>query len=187
MRSFRDTYGNAAVIAWDGDIALGHIIFVPKAEARRWKMLYHERMPRSPGDDRTLVVEAVGLCSVGGQKYRGRGIGKAMAQMMIDWASQNGWARLQIFGAPSGLFPGHWRDSCMPPKPFWEKLGFGVVHKVHNGQTWEQIKEAHLGDDPRRSPTEMQLKKRIIESMEDPQSSEEDWAYDFDMERSLVE
>jgi len=73
MRSFRDAYGNAAVIAWDGNVALGHIIFVPKAEARKQKMLFHERMPASAGDDKTLVVEAVAFCSIGGQKYRRRG------------------------------------------------------------------------------------------------------------------
>ena len=186
MRSFRDTYGNAAVIAWDGDVALGHIIFVPKAEARIWQMLYHERMPTSPDDDKTLVVEAVGFCSIGGQKYRGHGIGRAMADMMIDWASQNGWARMQIFGLPSGLFPGHWMDSCMPPKPFWEKLGFEVIHKVKIGKTWDEIRAAHLDDDPRSSLTEVKLKEQIVESMENPESSEEGWAYDFDMEKILT-
>jgi len=186
MRSFRDTYGNAAVIAWDGDVALGHIIFVPKIEARRWRMLYHERMPTSPDDNKTLVVEAVGFCSIGGQKYRRHGIGTAMAEMMIDWARRNGWAKMQIFGVPSGLFPGHWMDSCMPPRPFWEKFGFKVFGKVQHGQTWDQMKAAQLGDDPRRDPTEMRLKQQIIEDMKDLKSSEEDWAYDFDMEKSLA-
>jgi len=185
MRSFRDTYGNTAVIAWDGDVALGHIIFVPKAEARRWKMRYHERMPTSLDDNKTLVVEAVGFCSIGGQQYRGHGIGRAMADMMIDWASQNGWNRLQIFGVPSGLFPGHWMDSCMPPKPFWKKFGFKVFSKTRNGKTWEEVRTDHLADNPRNNSEEMEFKKQIIANMKDPKSSEEDWAYDFDMEKAL--
>jgi len=32
----------------------------------------------------------------------------------------------------------------------------------------------------------MHLKKQIIESMKSPKSSAEDWAYDFDMEKSLT-
>lgn len=186
MRSFHDTYGNAAVIAWDGNMALGHIIFIPKAEARKWKMLYHERMPTSSDADKALVVEAVGFCSIGGQKYRGHGIGKAMADMMIDWARQNGWTRMQIFGVPSGLFPGHWMDSCMPSRPFWEKFGFEVIDKVKNGQTWDEVKTAALGDDPRCNSREMELKKQIIENIKSSESSKEEWAYDFDMEKSLT-
>jgi GNAT superfamily N-acetyltransferase len=185
MRSFRDVYGNAAVIAWDGEIALGHIIFVPKAEARSWKMLHHERMPITCDDDKTLVVEAVGFCSIGGQKYRRRGIGRAMAEMMIDWSKQNGWTKMQIFGVPSGLFPGHWMDSCMPPRPFWEKFGFEVIGKVRIGQTWEEIKKAHLCDDPRNNLTEMKLKRKIVESIEDSKDSEINWAFTFDMEKRL--
>lgn len=186
MRTFRNTYGNAAVIAWDRNAALGHIIFVPKTEARRWKMLHHERMPTSPDDNKTLVVEAVGFCSIGGQKYRGHGIGRVMAEMMIDWAGRNSWTKMQIFGVPSGLFPARWMDSCMPPKPFWEKFGFEMIRKVENGKTWDEIKAAHLGDDPRNNPTEMELKKRIIENLKDTESSKENWAYDFDMEKSLT-
>ncbi len=77
-------------------------------------------------------------------------------------------------------------DSCMPPKPFWQKFGFEVIRKVPNGQTWDEIKTANLGDDPRNSPTEMELKKQIVKSLEDPKSSEENWAYDFDMEKSII-
>ena len=109
-----------------------------------------------------------------------------MADMMIDWSNQNGWTKMQIFGVPSGLFPGHWMDSCMPPRPFWEKFGFEVTQKVPNAHTWDEIKTAHLRDDPRNSPTEMELKKQIVESMQAPESSEEDWACDFDMEKSLT-
>jgi GNAT superfamily N-acetyltransferase len=185
MRSFRDNYGNAAVIAWDGDVALGHIIFVPKAEARRWKILYYDRMPASPDDGKTLVVEAVGFCSIGGQKYRGHGIGRAMAEMAIDWADANGWIQMEIFGVPSGLFPGHWKDSCMPPRPFWEKFGFKVFDKVRHDRTWEEISMGNLTDDPRNDSQEIELKKQIVNDMKDPVASEEDWAYTFDMKRRL--
>jgi GNAT superfamily N-acetyltransferase len=166
-------------------MVLGHIIFVPKAEARRLKMLHHERMPITRNDDKILVVEAVGFCSIGGQNYRRRGIGRAMVEMIIDWSRQNGWTKLQIFGVPSGLFPGHWMDSCMPPRPFWEKFGFEVIGKVRTRQTWEQIKAAHLRDDPRNNPTEMELKRKTVESIKDPTDSEINWAFDFDMAKSL--
>lgn len=43
-------------------------------------------MSESPNDDKTLVVHAVGFCSIGGQEYRGHGIGRSMAEMVIEWA-----------------------------------------------------------------------------------------------------
>lgn len=182
MRNFREKYGNAAVIAWDKDVVLGHMIFIPKAEAVRWKMLYYERMP-SPDDSNVLVVKAVGFCSIGGQEYRKRGIGRAMAEMMIDWAEGNGWSKIQIFGVPSGLLPLHWMDSCMPPKPFWEKFGFEVIGKTGIHQTWNELKTEILDDDPRASRYEAELKKEIIDKVERGIYCEEDWAYDFDMEK----
>ncbi len=186
MRHFRDAYGNAAVIAWDGGTVLGHIIFVPKPEARRRKMLFHERMPVSPDDDRTLVVQAVGFCSIGGQEYRGRGIGRTMAELMIEWAAANEWLKFQIFGVPSGLFPGHWMDSCMPPKPFWLKFGFEGIGRTKAERTWEEMKAANLGDDPRNSKDEMSRKKEAIAEVERGEIPEDEWAYEFDLERSLT-
>lgn len=186
MCYFRNTYGNAAVIAWDDNIALGHIIFVPKSEARERKMLFHERMLVSPCDDKTLVVQAVAFCSIGGQKYRGRGIGCAMTELMIEWATVNGWRKIQIYGVPSGLFPGHWMDFCMPPKPFWQKFGFEVFSKTESEETWEQVKVENLGDDPRKSPEEMAYKKDIIAKVEQGEISEEEWAFEFDVEKSLT-
>jgi len=186
MRHFRNRYGNAAVIAWDRDTVLGHIIFVPKLEARKREMLFRERMPLSPDDDMTLVVQAVGFCSIGGHEYRGHGIGRAMAELMIEWAIANGWLKFQIFGVPSGLFPGHWMDSCMPPKPFWQKFRFKVIGKTRLQQTWEEIKAANLADDPRNSSDEMAYKTEVVAKVERGDIPEEEWAYEFDLEKSLT-
>ena len=186
MRSFRDRYGNAAVIAWDGDLLLGHFIFVPVTEARNWKMLHYERIRVSSDDEKTLYVGAVGFCSIGGQKYRAHGIGEEMAGMMIDWALHNGWEKLQVFGASSGLFPAHWMDFCIPPRTFWEKFGFEVTHEVRVERSWDEIKIAQLNDDPRSSPTEMAQKRQIIDSVTSPESSIKDWAYEFDLEKRLA-
>jgi len=90
MKELMEKYGNCAVIAWDEKLALGHIIFVPKIEARNRKMLYYEKMTETSYDDKTLVIEAVGFCSITGHEYRHRGIGKATAQMVLDWAKING-------------------------------------------------------------------------------------------------
>lgn len=186
MRFFRDTYGNAAVIAWDGNVALGHIIFVPKAEVRKRKMLFHERMPASAGDDKTLVVEAAAFCSIGGQKYRRHGIGRAMAEMMIDWASQTNWAKMQIFGVTAGLFPGDWLDSCIPPRPFWQKFGFQVIGQTRVHQSLRDVINIVGEDDPRNSEAERRQKQEIKAQLQQGLIPEEEWAYDFDLEKSLT-
>ena len=186
MRFFRDTYGNAAVIAWDGNVVLGHVIFVPKTEARKRKMLFYERMPVSPDDDKTLVVEAVGFCSIGGQKYRKHGVGRAMAEMMIDWAIHTGWSKIEIFGVPSGLFPAHWMDSCMPPRTFWERFGFRVFEKARIYRSWEDVPDITDDDDPRHSETEKRQKQEIKVQLQQGLIAEDEWAYDYDMEKSLT-
>lgn len=185
MYYFMNTYGNAAVIAWDGNLALGHMVFVPKIEARKRQMLFHERMSESPNDDKTFVVHAVGFCSIGGQEYRGRGIGRTMAEMVIEWATVNEWHAIQIFGVPSGLFPSDWMDACIPPKVFWEKLRFKVMGKTRIEQTWEEVRARILADNPRNNKSEMDLKRKIIAKVEQGQISEDEWAYLFDLEKNL--
>lgn len=39
-----------------------------------------------------------------------------------EWAVKNDWKAIQVYGTPSGLFPAHWLDSCMPAAGFWKKV-----------------------------------------------------------------
>ncbi len=185
MKEFMDRYGDAAVIAWDGNLALGHMIFVPKVEARKHKMLYYERMADTSYDDKTLVIEAVGFCSIDGHEYRRRGIGRAMAEMVLDWAKFNNWQSVQVYGAPVGLFPWSWLDSCMPPIPFWQKLGFHITGKTRIKSSWQELRELILADDPRDSEEERKLKNDAVEKIENGQIAEEQWAYEYDLEIKL--
>ncbi len=185
MKEFMDAYGNCAVIAWDGDVALGHMIFVPKAEAQRRQMLYHERMLETDYDAKTLVIEAVGFCSIMGHEYRGRGIGRAMGGMILEWAKLNNWKAVQVYGTPTGLFPWAWLDSCMPPYQFWQKLGFQIVAKMKTASSWQQVRDAMLADDPRASESERKLKDDIVAKVEQGKILEQQWAYEYDLERKL--
>ena len=148
-------------------------------------MLFHERMSASSGDDKTLVVEAAAFCSIGGQKYRRHGIGSAMAEMMIDWASQTGWVKMQIFGVTAGLFPGDWMDSCMPPRPFWQNFGFQVIGQTKIHQSLRDIINIVGEDDPRNSEAERRQKQEIKAQLQQGLILEEEWAYDFDLEKNL--
>ena len=185
MNELMGNYGNCAVIAWDGDLALGHIIFVPKIEARKKQMLYYERMPKTSNDSKTLVIEAVGFCSIRGNEYRGHGIGKTMAKMVIDWAVLNGWKTIQIYGAPPGLSPWAWLDSCMPPLEFWQKFDFQITKKAKIKLNWEQFRDTILADNPRENTNEKRLKEEIIAKIEQGKVNEEDWAYEYDLEKKL--
>ncbi|MHB0947314.1 MAG: hypothetical protein ACYC3B_09090 [Sedimentisphaerales bacterium] len=182
MEKFMDRYGNAAVIAWDGKLALGHMIFVPKVEARKNKMLYSERMAETSYDAKTLIIEAVGFCSIDGHEYRHRGIGRAMAEMVLNWAKANNWQSVQVYGTPTGLFPWAWLDSCIPPMQFWKKLGFRIIKKTRIEPSWQKFRESILTDEPRDSKEERKLKKDIVEKIDNGQLTEEQWAYEYDLE-----
>jgi len=182
MKELMEKYGNCAVIAWDGKLALGHMIFVPKIEARNNKMLYYEKMNETSYDDKTLVIQAVGFCSIGGHEYRHHGIGRAMGEMILEWAKLNRWKSVQIYGAPSGLFPWAWLDSCMPPLQFWEKLGFQIIEKTKIKLNWQEFRSSILTDNPRDDEKERKLKSNIITQIENGQITEEQWAYEYDLE-----
>lgn len=135
----RNRHGNCAVIAWDGDWVIGILTFFPVEDlvarkAKGWK--YMEPYCNTG----TLAVGSCVLCSLAGHEYRKKGIGRAMAELMIEWAQKAGFRQVGAFLVNSGLASMDWRDHCRPPKPFWGKLGFSVLSKQLSARHWNEVK-----------------------------------------------
>jgi len=122
----RKRYGNCAVLAWDGDIVVGISTFFPVEDLSERKAYGWDMMEAYLGTG-TLAVASCVLCSLSGHQYRGKGIGRAMAKQMIEWAKQRAYRQIGVFEVTSGLTTSHWEDACRPPMPFWQRLGFSVV------------------------------------------------------------
>ncbi len=133
------THGNCAVIAWDGDWVVGILTFFPVEDLVERKAYGWEQMKPYIGQ-KTLGLGSCVLCSLGGHEYRRKGVGRAMAELMIEWAQEKGCKQIGAFAVESGLATMHWKDSCRPPKPFWERLGFAVVSKHPSTRDWKEIR-----------------------------------------------
>lgn len=185
MRETRNTYGNCAVIAWEGERVLGHLVFLPRAVARRWKAAGWERFGPATEDDSTLVIINLAFCSLSGHEFRGKGIGKTLVASTLDWARQNGWQRVEVYGASGGLFPWDWYDACIPPRLFWEGRRFLVFSK-HGAATFsEDTLENLLADNPRGNPIEQQQKKGLVAALRRGEVDAELYARSYDLRRVL--
>jgi hypothetical protein len=161
LRGVRNAIGNCAAIAWHDGFVLGHMVWIPRSTARAVRASGWEFFGQPEEDDRTLVVVNLAFCSLSGHEFRGQSVGKAMVALMAAWARERGWQAIEVYGAPGGLFPADWLDSCIPPKPFWERRNFSVVaHRPHL-YTDEEL-AAVLKDDPRHSDQEQARKRQII-------------------------
>ena len=90
-------------------------------------------------DAGTFVVVNLAFCSLGGHEFRRKGVGRAMVNMMIAWARENGWRRIEVHDVTGGLFPWDWLDACIPPRPFWERMGFTVFNQRLHAYTEEEL------------------------------------------------
>jgi GNAT superfamily N-acetyltransferase len=185
IRETRDAYGNCAVIAWHGERVLGHLVFLPRVVARRWKAAGSERFGPATEDDGTLVIINLAFCSLSGHEFRGRGIGKALVAMTVDWARQNNWRRVEVYGASGGLFPCDWYDACIPPRPFWEGRRFLVFSKCGEAAFPERALEGIVADNPRADPVEQQQKKMLLAALQRREIDAEFYARSYDLRRTL--
>jgi len=145
LRRLRDTYGNCAAIAWHGGHVLGHLVWMPRHEARTLRAKGCEFFgpvagdgPEA-GDAGTLVVVNLAFCSLSGHGFRRKGVGRAMVDMMVAWAWEHGWRRIEAYDVTGGLFPWDWLDACIPPRPFWERMGFAVFGQRLRAYTEEEL------------------------------------------------
>jgi len=183
----RERHGNCAAIAWDGDTIVGILTFFPVEDLiERQARGIEEMVPYR--DSKTLALGSWVLCSLEGGEFRGKGIGRAMAEMMIEWAQESGFERIGAFYVPSGLATIHWRDNCRPPKPFWEKLGFSVVSKRLGESTWEDSRQDMENKMARAKETgeDLWMLERFPEYMREFKSSGLDYA-EFGAQYSLIQ
>jgi len=179
-------HGNCAVIAWDADRVVGILTFFPvedlvDREAYGWEQM----MPYIVQD--TLAVGSCVLCSLAGDEYRGKGIGRTMAELMIEWAQSRGKKRIGVFAVESGLATIHWKDSCRPPKPFWEKLGFSVVGKQTSARDWHEVRANFEGEmnEAREKGKDLWKLERFPEYFLEVESSKLPFS-EFDAKFSLI-
>ena len=166
MSQMCDTYGNCAAIARHNDMVLGHIVFLPRAVARKWQATGFEHFGPATDDERTLVVINLAFCSLSGHEFRNKGVGKALVGIMVGWARENGWKQIEVYDTGPGLFPVEWYDYCIPPKPFWESRGFFVFAKRKDETFSNQSLKAIIADNPRNSSEEQQQKEQILQNLE---------------------
>ena len=161
LRLLRDTYGNCAVIAWHEEQVLGHLVWMPRHEARALWAKGCEFFGPKAGDAGTLVVVNLAFCSLSGHGFRRKGVGRAMVDMMIAWAWEYGWRRIEAYDVTGGLFPWDWLDACIPPRPFWEHMGFAVFQQRLHAYTEEEL-DGLLADNPRDDDREQEEKRNIV-------------------------
>lgn len=118
-RELMERYGNSAIVAFSQGKIVGFVNFSPANVVTPFP-LCPEHVPAEPQIDwpsqpsKTLCIGCVNvdpaLC--------GKGIGHALVEMLIDWATDHGYTSI-IADANDQAW---WK----PCKPFWEKLGFHV-------------------------------------------------------------
>jgi GNAT superfamily N-acetyltransferase len=184
-RRMCDTYGNCAAVAWYGDTVLGHLVFLPRAVSRECRATGWESFGPPTEDDATLVVINLAFCSLSGHEFRRKGIGKALVATMLDWAREGGWRRIEVYGTGSGLFPGDWYDSCIPPRPFWERRGFSVFARHGDGRLSDEEWTAIMADNPRNSADEQSEKERIRAASIRGEAERDLVGYRYDLRRDV--
>jgi GNAT superfamily N-acetyltransferase len=116
----RRQYGNCVFVAWDDDRIVGFLMFFPRSVAIKIGL---RPMPPEGPDDRTLVL----MCMQVAHGYRGKGVGTALVQSVMNWAREHGWKRIEVNRVTEGKSDADWWWSWALPK--WQRIGFCVVRK----------------------------------------------------------
>jgi GNAT superfamily N-acetyltransferase len=180
----RQKYGNCAVLAWHGEVVVGIMTFFPvrdlyERQAMGWEMMEPDL------DTGTLAIASCVLCSLGGHRYRRRGIGRAMAQEAVGWARAQGYRRVGVYQVPSGLTTIHWQDACRPPLPFWRKLGFAVAGTAESGRRWDEVKAEFLTEMEQAEPKDAWKREVFPRHIREVESSPRSYG-DIDRRYALV-
>jgi len=160
-------------------------VFLPRGVARERRATGWERFGPAAEDEGALTIINLAFCSLSGHEFRGKGIGKALVATTLDWAKQNGWQRVEVYGASGGLFPWDWYDACIPPRLFWEGRRFLVFAK-HGATTFsDDTLESVLADNPRDDPIEHQQKVQLATALRRGEICAEFYARSYDLRRVL--
>jgi len=145
LRNLAGTYGSCAVLARRAEAVVGHLRFYPKAvcdlAAPGPGLCLQQEFPAGPAEDltrrefpalgeivdKTLLVHCMMVAAEGpeGRLLRRRGIGRRMAEALIDWAGANGWRAIEATAYTS--VPIVYTISGQAGRSFWEDLGFRLV------------------------------------------------------------
>jgi GNAT superfamily N-acetyltransferase len=124
---FMHRYGTGAFLAWDNNKVVGFINFHPDGIELPAKLCLQEDFPavlKKLNDDFphpsniSLRIRCVSLAP----EYRKKGLAKALVSSVIDWAKRHGFREIRVRCPKS--------EWTIPPRFFWEKLGFSALfHK----------------------------------------------------------
>lgn len=139
-------YGACAIVARDGDRIVGQLRFYPRAVCNMegaGGLCLQQDAPAGPADDfaerefpplariedRTLVVHCLmtGTSLRKENPYQRKGIGSRMVRTLIDWATAQGWERIEADAFED--LPIIYEITGSAGHTFWEKLGFHVADR----------------------------------------------------------
>jgi hypothetical protein len=156
LNALMETYGTCAIVARDGDKAVGTLRFYPKplvsSSAEGSGLCLQQAPPAGPRDagaarvlpprevlpERTLFVHCLMVVSTPDQpaRYRRKGLATRMALELIRWAGNEGWDAIEAHAYEE--IPMLYAIAGVAGKRFWEKLGFQVVRSdTEPGMTGE--------------------------------------------------
>jgi hypothetical protein len=156
LRKLIETYGSCAIVARDGDEAVGTLRFYPKALCEFGPggaaFCLQQRYPAGPKDDRadgpfpapdalpdrTLFVHCLLIAAPKKNpgRYRRKGLATRMVLELVRWARENGWEAIEAHAYEE--IPMLYAISGVAGRRFWKKIGFRVVHKdTEPGMTGE--------------------------------------------------
>ena len=144
LRKLIRTYGTCAILARDGDQAVGFLRFYPKTLSSTegaGALCLQQGFPAGPSEhfvdsvfqpleeieDKTLAVHCLmtGSPSQDKNPYQRKGIGTRMARELIHWAEENGWEAIEARSFED--LPMLYAHTGNAGRSFWEKLGFSLV------------------------------------------------------------
>jgi hypothetical protein len=167
LKKLVETYGSSAIVARDGDAVVATLRFYPKslcefsAEGGAAFCL-QQPYPAGPADDRaarrfprlqdladkTLFVHCMLILSPRDEpgRYRRHGLATRMAQELVRWARERGWAAIEATAYED--IPFLYAIAGVAGKMFWEKLGFRVVisdqEPAMTGPLLEDVRQSAL-------------------------------------------
>ncbi|HUT23941.1 MAG TPA: GNAT family N-acetyltransferase, partial [Sumerlaeia bacterium] len=183
LAKLTDAYGACAIVARDGERAVGMLRFYPKAICEidgAGHLCLQQDHPAGPTDDfadrpfpplsdihdKTLVVHCMmtGSPQQKENPYQRRGVGTRMAKALIAWAKDHGWERIEATAFED--IPILYEITGDAGHTFWEKIGFRIIDRRSLTELQERsefvmkIEEQakSLGIDPERAKEQLVMR-----------------------------
>lgn len=150
-------YGSCAMLAWDGDVAIGFLRFYPRAVtamAGAGGLCLQMAHPDGPADgfaasafppltsltDRTLTVHCLmtGSPSQASNPYQRHGLAGRLVRALAAWGRERGWTAVEATAYED--LDALYQITGQAGRRFWERLGFVVALQ-------DKEPEAGFGDD----------------------------------------